>query len=460
VADTLTLLLAFGFSYAVRFHSQLPFFEEVPLAPQVYIILLAIVLPVWLLAFAVFRLYDFNYLLGGTEEYSRVFNACAVMLALVIIGTFAFPVVRLSRGLLAVTAATAFFLVAFERFGLRRFAYGLRKRGHLTTRTLIVGTNEEARAIAHHFTAAPTAGAELLGFVDEHLSPGTRVEGKLSVLGGLESMPALVDALAIEEIVVSTSALHRTELIRLFQMFGQSSSVELRLSSGLFEIFTTGVHVKEIGAVPLVSMRKFRLDGLEMTLKTIVDYTVSLVGLAVLSPFLLVIALLIKLDSPGPIFHRRTVLGPGERPFGAFKFRTMYVDGDAILARHPELEAELAENHKLKDDPRITRVGAALRKFSLDELPQLINVLLGHMSLVGPRMISPAEGEKYGRWRMNLLTVKPGITGLWQVSGRSDISYEERIRLDMYYIRNYSIWLDLQILLETVPAVLRGRGAY
>jgi lipopolysaccharide/colanic/teichoic acid biosynthesis glycosyltransferase len=153
-------------------------------------------------------------------------------------------------------------------------------------------------------------------------------------------------------------------------------------------------------------------------------------------------------------------MGMNGDQFDAFKFRTMHENGDEILAAHPESQAELAKNHKLKDDPRVTRVGKFLRKFSLDELPQVFNVLRAEMSLVGPRMISPAEIEMYDRWDMNLLTVRPGITGLWQVSGRSDITYEERVRLDMYYIRNWSIWQDLQLLFQTIPAVINGRGAY
>ncbi|WP_333657493.1 sugar transferase, partial [Anaerolinea sp.] len=171
-------------------------------------------------------------------------------------------------------------------------------------------------------------------------------------------------------------------------------------------------------------------------------------------------ALWIALDSRGPVFHRRRVMGVNGRTFDAFKFRTMYVNGDAILDAYPELKAQLAREHKLKDDPRVTRAGRFLRKTSLDELPQIINVIKGEMSLVGPRMISPEEMEKYQEHGMNLLTVKPGITGLWQVSGRSDVSYDQRVQMDMYYIRNWSIWLDLQILFRTIPAVLSRKGAY
>jgi lipopolysaccharide/colanic/teichoic acid biosynthesis glycosyltransferase len=175
---------------------------------------------------------------------------------------------------------------------------------------------------------------------------------------------------------------------------------------------------------------------------------------------MLVLAVAIKLDSPGPVFYRRRVVGVGGKLFDALKFRTMYVDAEERLARDGELRREFEQNFKLKDDPRVTRMGRVLRKASLDELPQLFNVLWGQMSLVGPRMITSEERARYGKWRMNLSTVKPGITGLWQVSGRSDVSYEQRVMLDMHYIRNFSIWFDLHLLWQTIPAVVKGHGAY
>lgn len=235
----------------------------------------------------------------------------------------------------------------------------------------------------------------------------------------------------------------------------------MRLSSGLYEVFTTGMEVATRNSVPLMSLKRLRLNSVETMLKSALDYALIFLALPVLLPVFAVISVLIKLDSPGPIFYRRRVLGVGGKPFGAFKFRTMYVNGNQILDRFPDLKAELEREHKLKNDPRITRVGKLLRRTSLDELPQLLNVLFGQMSLVGPRMISPAEHDLYGRMKLNLLTVKPGLTGMWQVSGRSDLKYDERVRLDMYYIRNYSIWLDVQILFfQTIPAVFKGRGAY
>ena len=203
-----------------------------------------------------------------------------------------------------------------------------------------------------------------------------------------------------------------------------------------------------------------RYSKLDRILKTLMDYGFTALGLIVLAPAMLVLAIIVKLDSPGPATHRRRVMGKGGTQFDAFKFRTMHINGDEILNRHPELKAQLERDHKLTNDPRVTRCGVWMRKLSLDELPQLFNVMLGQMSLVGPRMISPKELSRYGEHAEELLTVKPGITGLWQISGRSGLKPEDRVRLDMQFIRTRNAWTDFKLLLQTVPAVLQSRGAY
>ncbi len=194
--------------------------------------------------------------------------------------------------------------------------------------------------------------------------------------------------------------------------------------------------------------------------KLALDYALTIPGLLLIAPLFIFLAILVKLDSPGPVLHRRRVLGQNGRVFYALKFRTMYVNGDEILARYPKLRRELDKNYKLKCDPRVTRVGNFLRKFSLDELPQLLNVVARDMSLIGPRIIAPEEISKYGSSGATLMVVLPGLTGLWQVSGRSNTTYDERVALDMQYITNWSLWLDVKILLRTIPAVLKGDGAY
>jgi lipopolysaccharide/colanic/teichoic acid biosynthesis glycosyltransferase len=212
--------------------------------------------------------------------------------------------------------------------------------------------------------------------------------------------------------------------------------------------------------VPMVVINKVRLTGSDQILKSILDYCLAIPASIMFIPFFLVIAILIKLDSRGSVIYRRRVMGVNGKQFDAYKFRTMRTDGDQILSDHPELREEYKNSFKIKDDPRITRLGKFLRKTSIDELPQIFNVLKNEMSLVGPRMICPDELEKYNQWDINLLTVKPGLSGLWQVRGRSDVSYEERVRFDMFYIRNWTIWMDLQIILQTIPTVLFRRGAY
>lgn len=195
-------------------------------------------------------------------------------------------------------------------------------------------------------------------------------------------------------------------------------------------------------------------------IKAALDYCLIVPSLILLSPLLVTIAVFIKLDSPGPVIHRRRVLGLDGRQFDAFKFRTMFVNGDEILEQYPRLKNELEKNYKLKFDPRVTRIGHFLRKYSLDELPQLLNIAKQDMSLIGPRIITPEELNRYGQWGDTLMTVMPGLSGLWQVSGRSNTSYDRRISYDMAYIHNWSLWLDVKIILMTFPAVLKGDGAY
>jgi exopolysaccharide biosynthesis polyprenyl glycosylphosphotransferase len=353
-------------------------------------------------------------------------------------------------------------LVCTGRFGARRVAYAARHNGHFVAPALIVGANQEAAALVEQFANPSSSGLSVRGVISP--SPAEEESARrlgLPLLGSLDALGHTLDQQEIREVIVASSALSERELLMITQEVAQHPNVSLRLSSGLYEVLTTGMHVATIGSVPLMTINRLRLTTGETVLKGLLDFTFIIATLPLHLPLFLVIALLIKLDSPGPIFHRRRVVGVGGREFDAFKFRTMYVDGDALLAARPDLQEQLARDHKLKEDPRITRVGRFLRKVSLDELPQLINVLLGQMSLVGPRMVHPTEVAKYGRMKDNLFTVKPGLTGMWQVSGRSDLSYEERVRLDMLYIRNYSLWLDLHILVvQTLPAVLRGRGAY
>ncbi len=460
-ADGITVAGALATAYWLRFHSNLTVFDVFGSSrPDWYARLALAVGAIWLIFFWLFGLYDERNLLGGTREYALVFNALAAGALLVITATFLAPHFIVARGWLLLAWGLAFSFVTLERFRLRRAVYSMRDRGWFLRPTVIVGNGAEAAALAEQLTAHRLSGLDVRGLVSPAAgASGASRAGGLPVIGSLVELEALVESNGIREIVVATGEVSRADLVDLFRRLAGRSDVRMRLAGGLFEAVTTGLDVKEVAYVPLIHVRPTRLSGIDRILKFLLDYGIAVPAAVFAAPLCLLIALLIRLDSPGPILHRRRVLGLGGNEFDALKFRTMYVDGDAILAQRPDLQAELARNHKLQEDPRITRVGRFLRRLSLDELPQLYNVLRGQMSVVGPRMITPAEQAKYGRWDLNLLTVKPGMTGLWQVSGRSDVSYEERVRLDMFYIRNWTIWLDLQILYQTIPAVMHGRGA-
>lgn len=462
VCDALMTSFAFRLAYFLRFELNLPFFFLVSKPSLVrYQVLVLILVPFWLAIFAFGGLYSRKNLLGGTKEYSQVLNSTTIGMFAVIAAGFLQPDFIIARGWLLLAWGFTFLLVAVGRFTMRRIVYNLRTRGYFLAPALIVGANDEGLSLARQLQVWKTSGLHILGFVDEKLPAGTELFDQMYTLGTVEQLDRLIQQYQIEELILASSAISsREKMLEIFKRYGIASGVTVRMSSGLYEIITTGLSVKEFAYVPLVGINQVRLTGLDNFLKLILDYSLTLVILIFALPLMLLIAIAVKLDSPGPIIHLRRVMGVNGKQFDAFKFRSMYVNGEEILAAHPELVKELAQNHKLKDDPRITRVGRFLRKTSLDELPQLFNVLRNEMSVVGPRMISPAEMEMYKKWGMNLLTVRPGITGLWQVSGRADVSYEQRVRLDMHYIRNWSIWFDLQLLYQTIPAVIKRRGAY
>ncbi len=460
-ADILAVTLGFVLAYVVRFSTGWGIFAEdaIP-ALDLYRTLALWMLPCWLAIFALFRLYDLQNTLRGTQEYASVVNASTMGMMVVVFTSFVEPGIVVARGWLLLAWLFVIVFDILARFAVRRVIGLMRARGHFVHPTVIVGAGPEGMAIAEQLACAPASGLALIGFLDDGLPPRADVVSGLRVLGPIDALPDLVASGRVSEVILVPDAIPRDRLVSIFETYGTSPHISMRLASGLYEIMTTGMRVREFGNVPLLSLDRVRLTGMSAILKTALDYALALTGLLVLSPLLLLVALIIKLDSPGPVIYRRRVVGLGGRSFDAFKFRTMVTDADAVLTHDAELMRQFEGQFKLKDDPRVTRFGRILRRTSLDELPQLFNVLRGEMGLVGPRMITQEELARYGKWGTNLLTVKPGITGLWQVSGRCDLSYDERVSLDMYYIRNYSIWLDLQLLFRTIPAVVRGHGAY
>lgn len=460
-SDILLSVMALVIAGWIRSNVILPFFNVSarPNIPPFWAVTLGFI-PLWLLVFAGHGLYLRRNLLGGTQEYAGIFRATTIGVLIIVIFGFFQPLQTPARGwvLLAWFFSTLFVIAG--RFVLRRVVYRLRRRGYFLSPALIIGANAEACSLAEQLLLWQTSGLSVQGFVTTGQSDASGGFQNLPAIGTLDQLDELVARYDIGELVLATSALDQEQILSIFKRFGVSSDVNVRISSGLFEIITTGLEVKEVASVPLLRVNQVRLTGVDWVFKTILDVVLALAMLILFLPVLGAIALAVKLDSSGPVIYRRRVMGLNGSQFDAYKFRTMYTNGDDIITAHPAMQTSLAENHKLKRDPRVTRVGRFLRKYSLDELPQLANVLRRQMSVVGPRMIAPGELSMYEQWDLNLLTIPPGITGLWQVSGRSDIPYAERVQLDMRYIRNWSILLDLHILFRTFQTVISGKGAY
>ncbi len=452
--------LAFRTAYWIRYESNWHIMKYwiQPVIDYSHLSLLTI--PVFIAIFSILGLYYRKNLLGGTREYSLVFSATTIAMFVNISVGFLFPdEMVLARGWVILTWLLSFLFIDMGRFFIRRIVYRLRYEGLFQVPAVIVGSNTEASLVVDQLMHSKSSGLKVTGFIrcvnDTNSSPHN-----LACLGHLEDLEEVIHKHHNCVVILISSALTRQQVLEIFRKYGTSRDIDLRMSTGLYEIITTGLQVKEDGMVPLVVINNVRLTGADQVFKILLDYCIAIPLTILMIPSFLIIALLIRLDSRGPVIYRRRVMGVNGKQFDAYKFRTMHTDGDQILTAHPELLEEYRIRFKIRRDPRVTRLGNILRATSIDELPQLFNVLKNQMSLVGPRMICPDELEKYDQWDINLLTVKPGLTGLSQVRGRSNLSYEERVQFDMYYIRNWTIWMDLQIIIQTIPAVLFRRGAY
>lgn len=453
--DALAVCAAFAAAYVVRFRSEWSIFyahSDEPL--HFYSSLVFLLTPMILLVFVGYRLYSLPDLFDGPGEYGRIASAATLtMLGIVLLSFFVDGDLVISRGWIVISWAALIMFVGIGRFMARRVVYALRRHGVIGRRVALIAGRGDLADLEARVAAMPASGLNVVEVIQPEQ---VLAEGQA---GAPIDLQALLAARQVTDVVVSAASVPQAVLAHVVRELAQQPT-QLHVVPGMYEIQTTGVQVREIHGLPLVTMNKVRITGLDFVLKRTLDYLGASLVLILLAPLLLTMVAAIKLSSPGPVLHRRRVIGERGQRFDALKFRTMHVDGAAMLAARPELLETLAQHGKLVDDPRVTPLGSWMRRWSIDELPQLLNVLRGQMSLVGPRMITADELDHFGHWRDNLLTVKPGLTGLWQVSGRSRLGYEERVRLDMYYIRSYTIWQDLEILLRTIPAVLRGVGAY
>ncbi len=451
--DAGAVAAAFSLAYLLRFRWEVvPAADSPPAGP--YFAPLALVLPAWAALFAAYGLYR-DRPGGFADEARRVASAVSVGMMGVLNATFFYRQFSYSRLWVLFAWALSLLLVLAVRGAQRVVHRTLRARGVDVRRVLIVGTGPEARAVAAVLRAHPEYGQRPVGFVD---GAAGEVDG-LPVVGSPETVLAAVRRVGAHRVIVALPAEARQTILQVAAAC-REAGVPFAIVPDLYTLVATGAEVELVDRLPLLTLREDPLAGWGRRLKDALDVAGALAGLLVTLPLFAVIAVLIKLDSPGPVFYRHRRIGKGGVPFYAWKFRTMVADAERRLSGDPALRERFQQAFKLPDDPRVTRVGRWLRRTSLDELPQLLNVLRGEMSLVGPRPVVEDELAKYGPWERRLLCVKPGLTGLWQVLRRHELDYDRRVSLDLYYIDHWSVGLDLKILLRTLPSVIAGRGAY
>jgi exopolysaccharide biosynthesis polyprenyl glycosylphosphotransferase len=428
------------------------------IAPSWLLVLLAPAITVaWLGVFATYRLYEGQsraIARKSFDEVSTLFNALlAGSLALLVIGQgtkkgFDVFIYSPLEALFFLTFAVV--LVPTLRGVVRTWFFPTMMRPR---RTLIVGAGATGRLLERKIGTHPEYGLELIGFVDDE--PGS------DVLGTTSELTQLVDRLNIDWVVLAFSEAPHEKTLELVREV-RRPDVHLSIVPNFYELFASNAAIEDIEGVPVVSLPSMQFSRTVRALKRSFDILASGAGLLAISPILAAAAIAIKVDSRGPVFFRQARHGRGGREFRIVKFRTMVADAEAKrfeIAHLNEMEGG-GPLFKVADDPRITRVGAFLRKWSIDELPQLWNVLRGEMSLVGPRPFVIHESEQITGWASRRLETTPGITGLWQVLGRNDIPFEEMVKLDYVYVTNWSLWWDIKILVQTLPTVLKRQGAY
>ncbi len=440
----------------------------------------ALLLFVILIRVLALRYYDLYRLRGEFSFFDdgiRVFKSTAIGSLLIVAaaflyrGGFNYRAFSYARSVFVLDFLIALASFYFIRLLLRSAQTFFRLRGINLIPTLVVGRGPEAAFCIKEMRERPSLGYRVIGAVDSG-ARGEQVSGLyegVPIVSDLAGLPEAIRESKANEVIIADSHVDGDALFDVMMRCGRRRGIEFRIAPSLFNCLPSKTEVDQIGALPMIRLFREPLSDFARGTKRISDIAIAALMLALFSPFWLLIALLIKFDSKGPIFYTQERVGMDGRIFVVYKFRTMGVDADSeihreyqrkFIAGHAEANVgdAMEPAYKLRDDPRITRVGRMLRRFSLDEVPQLFNVLRGDMSIVGPRPPIPYEVEAYELRHRKRLDMKPGLTGLWQVSGRNRLPFEEMVKLDLFYIENWSLLFDLKIILRTVLVMLRGDG--
>ncbi|MCP4536799.1 MAG: sugar transferase [Chloroflexi bacterium] len=459
VSDILIVATSMALAYWMRY--ELQWFRDIsyhhPLSAYVPFGSLFTVL--MLLAFQIDQVYRGWRGQPWLDQLYRIINATAKSVVVTLAATFVLQPLQYSRLLFVEAGAIVIVLLALARIIQNGVVGRLFSRGIGVSRVIIVGVGEVGRTVMRTIVAQPELGYRIVGFVDDNPEKGETDIGRFKALGALRNLPRLIEVEVVDEVIITLPWMYHRKIMSIVREC-ERRKVIARIVPDLFQMSLSQVNVDDLGGIPLVGVREVGFDQRAQLIKRGVDVVGAVIGLTFGAPILGLIALAIRIDSPGKVLFHQPRMGTGGKLFEVYKFRSMREGAEAELEELMELNEAEGHLFKIRDDPRKTRVGRFLRRTSLDELPQLWNVLRGEMSLVGPRPPTPSEVADYQEWHKRRLDGRPGMTGLWQVSGRSSLSFDETVLLDVYYIENWSLWLDFKILLRTIPAVLFGNGAY
>jgi len=419
----------------------------------------AYILVVWILALTGLGAYSADLFGAGVDEYKIVVHASLLTAATVGIACYLarFP---LPRSFYLLLFAVAIPLLVLERWALRRILYRLREHGHLCRRVLVAGSRAHVEEIAAVLNRETWLGYDVVGCLTPVGVESLAEEGQVPALGRVSEVREIAAAHKADIVFLAGGASESAADVRQIVWDLERSGVEIIVAPSVTDVARERISVRPVAGLPLVHLEEPRTVAASRISKRVFDVLGSGFGLLAISPFLVVIALWIKLYDGGPVFYKQARVGRDGLVFDCLKFRSMVVNADQMLEELRQRNDFDDVLFKLKDDPRITAPGRFLRRFSVDEVPQLFNVLRGDMSLVGPRPPLEAETLRYTPEMMRRLRVRPGMTGLWQISGRSDLTWSETVRLDLYYVDNWSMLQDLAILLRTASVVVSGKGAY
>ena len=414
---------------------------------------------VWIACVALARGYEARFIGTGADEFRRIINAGIALTGAVAIVSYATGA-RVARGYVVVAMPCAVALDLLARYWLRKRLHRLRFQGGCMRRAVAVGHPKDVESLINELCREPYHGLSVVAVCLAGTGGSDASLQGVPVHGGLaDVMPAVRQSDADTVAVLACPEMNGVELRKLAWEL-EKTDTDLCLAPALLDVAGPRTSIRSAAGLPLLYVDHPDLTGARQAVKSLFDRLAAVSALLLLTPLFVAIAIAIKLGDGGPVLFRQVRVGRNGRPFHVYKFRTMVTDAEEQKALLEERNEGNGVLFKIKGDPRVTKSGTWLRRFSLDELPQLFNVLIGQMSLVGPRPALPEEAAQYGDYVRRRLAVRPGITGLWQVSGRSDLSWEEAVRLDLRYVENWSFALDLQILWKTWSAVVKGHGAY